>query len=277
MVKKIQQKEKTVVVSKAVDRFSFQAFSGFINANFSLIILLVMAFVLGFLSGSLWTENRMLRNGAGNGVADTAGGDAAAAAAAQKKLETIALFDPKTDHFRGNKDAKVTLIEYSDFECPYCNKFHPTMVDLMAKYSDKLVWVYRHYPLSFHPNAEPLAQASECVNTYGSQDAFWKFSDSVYTKMNDGTIFGTDPTNKKVSEEMVLSLAAVAGADRNKVKACIDSKEMATKVKDSQASGTKAGITGTPGTVIISKKGGIELIPGALPLEQVEAMLEKHL
>lgn len=277
MAKKNQQKEKTIVVSPAVDRFSFQAFSSFVNANFSLIILLVMAFVLGFLSGSLWTENRILKNGGGTGVADTAGADAAAAAAAQKKLETIALFDPKTDHFRGNKDAKVTLIEYSDFECPYCNKFHPTMLDLMEKYSDQLVWVYRHYPLSFHPNAEPLAQASECVNTYGSQDAFWKFSDSIYTKMSDGSIYGADTTNKKVSEEMILSLAAAAGADRNKVKVCLDSKEMATKVKESQASGTKAGITGTPGTVIISKKGGIELIPGALPLEQVEVMLEKHL
>lgn len=277
MAKKNQQKEKTVVVSQATDRFSFQAFSSFVNTNFSLIILLVMAFVLGFLSGSLWTENRILKNGSGAGVADTAGADAAAAAAAQKKLETVALFDPKTDHFRGNKDAKVVLIEYSDFECPYCNKFHPTMVDLMEKYSDQLVWIYRHYPLSFHPNAQPLAEASECVNTYGSQEAFWKFGDSVYAKMNDGSIFGTDTTNKKVSEEMILSLAAAAGADRNKVKACIDSKEMATKVKDSQASGTKAGITGTPGTVIISKKGGYELIPGALPLEQVEAMLEKHL
>lgn len=277
MAKKIQQKEKTAIVSQTADRFSFQAFSSFVNANFSLIILLIMAFVLGFLSGSLWTENRILKNESGAGVADTAGADSAAAAAAQKKLESVALFDPKTDHFRGNKDAKVTLIEYSDFECPYCNKFHPTMLALMEKYSDQLVWVYRHYPLSFHPNAEPLAQASECVNTYGSKEAFWKFGDSIYTKMGDGSIYGTDPTNKKVSEDMILSLAAAAGADRNKVKACIDSKEMATKVKESQASGTKAGITGTPGTIIISKKGGFELIPGALPLEQVEVMLEKHL
>jgi protein-disulfide isomerase len=270
MAKKPQEKEVPLVESK----FSFKAFSNFINSNFSLIILLVMGFVLGFLSGSLWTENRILKNG---GTGTAAVDDKGAAAAAQKKLEGVAVFDPKTDHFRGNKDAKVVLIEYSDFECPFCNKFHPTMVDLMKKYSDKLVWVYRHYPLSFHPNAQPLAEASECVSKYASDDAFWKFGDSVYEKMADGSIFGTDPANKKVSEDMILSLATAAGADKSKVKACIDSKEMTQKVKDSQASGTKAGVTGTPGTIIMSKKGGVELIPGALPLEQVETMLEKHL
>ena len=273
MAKKILAKE----APQADGRFSFQAFSSFVNTNFSLIILLVVAFTLGFLSGSLWTENRILKNGSPSAVVDTTAADKAAAAAAQKKLEGVPSFDPKTDHFRGNSDAKVVLIEYSDFECPYCNKFHPTMVELMAKYSDKIAWVYRHFPLSFHPNAQPLGEASECVSAYGGEDAFWKFSDSVYEKMGDGTIFGTDTTNKKVSEDMILTLASAAGADRNKVKACIDSKEMSKKVKDSQAGGAKAGVTGTPGTIIISKKGGLELIPGALPLEQVEIMLEKHL
>lgn len=274
----VVSKTPAQIPTQASSKFSFQAFSDFVNANFALIILLVMAFVLGFISGSLWTENRMLRNGSANGgVADNAKADAAAAAAAQKKLEGVQKFDPQTDHFRGNKDAKVVLIEYSDFECPFCNKFHPTMVDLMAKYGDKIAWVYRHFPLSFHQNAQPLAEASECVAKYGNEAAFWKFGDSVYAKMNDGSIFGTDASNKKVSEEMTLSLASAAGADAAKVKACIDSKEMSQKVKDSQTTGTKAGITGTPGTIIISKKGGVELIPGALPLEQVEAMLEKHL
>lgn len=271
MAKKGLEKEMPPKVSK----FSFKVFSDFVNANFALIVLLIMAFALGFLSGSLWKENQILKS-AGDNTAKNAAADKAAAAAAQKKLESVAPFDPKTDHYRGNKDASIVLMEYSDYECPYCNKFHPTMVDLMSKYSDKVVWVYRHYPLSFHPNAQPLAEASECVATYGSNDAFWKFSDSVYEKMGDGTIFGKD-ASKVVSEDTILSLATAAGADRNKVKACIDSKEMTQKVKDSQATGNKAGITGTPGTIIISKKGGTELIPGALPIEQVEAMLEKHL
>ena len=273
MAKKIQQKETPQLVAS---KFSLKAFSDFVNANFSIIILLIMAFLLGFLTGSLWRENRMLKNGIGTGgtvAADTT----AAEAAAKKKLESLPAFDAKTDHFRGNKNAKVVLVEYSDYECPYCNKFHPTMVDLMEKYGDQIAWVYRHFPLSFHPNAQPLAEASECVATYGSEDAFWKFSDSVYEKMADGSIFGTDTTNKIVSEEMILSLAAAAGADTNKVKACLDADEMAQSVKDDQTGGSKAGVSGTPGTIIVSKKGGFELIPGALPIDQVEALLAKHL
>jgi protein-disulfide isomerase len=260
----------------AVNRFSFDAFSSFVNANFSLIIILVLAFVLGFLSGSLWTENRILKSG--TMVADNqAAADEAAAAAAKEKLKQVPAFDPEKDHYRGNKDAKVVLIEYSDFECPFCNRFHPTMLDLMEKYGDEVAWVYRHFPLSFHPNAQPLAEASECVAAYGGAEAFWKFTDSVYEAMGDGSIYGTDSTAKKVSTDMMVSLATTAGANPTSVKACIDNKEMAQKVKDSQAGGSKAGVTGTPGTIIVSKKGGYDLVPGALPLEQVEALLANHL
>lgn len=276
MAKKAMRKEN----SPMENRFSFQAFSDFVNANFSLIILLVVAFVLGFMSGSLWTENRMLKSGGGAGTLaaeDTAAQDAAAAAAAQKKLEEVPAFDPSKDLFRGNQDADVVMIEYSDFECPFCNRFHPTMLSVMEKYGDQIAWVYRHFPLSFHPNAQPLAEASECVAKYGSSDAFWSFTDQVYEKMGDGTIYGTDAASKKVTTDMMVSLAQAAGANGNSVRTCIDSKEMSQKVKDSQAGGSKAGVTGTPGTIIISEKGGYELVPGALPFEQVEAMLQKHL
>lgn len=272
MAKKDLVKEST----QALRKFSFKAFSDFVNSNFSLIILLVMAFVLGFLGGSLWKENQILKSGR-NSLLQAGDQQASAEAAAVKKLEAVPTFNPKTDHFRGNEKAKVVMIEYSDYECPYCNKFHPTMVELMKKYPNDIAWVYRHYPFSFHPNAQPLGEASECVATYGSNEAFWKFSDRVYEKMADGSIYGTNPENKQVSEEMILALANEAGANRSQVKACLDKNEMTQKVKDSAAGGSKAGITATPGTIIISKKGGFELVPGALPLAQIETMLEKHL
>lgn len=261
--------------TQALKKFSFKAFSDFINSNFSLIILLVMAFVLGFLGGSLWKENQILKSSGSNLVQNN--DQAAAEAAAAKKLESVPAFDPTTDHFRGNEKAKVVMIEYSDYECPYCNKFHPTMIELLKKYPNDIAWVYRHFPLSFHPNAQPLAEASECVATYAGNEAFWKFSDKVYEKMADGSIYGTNVENKKVSEEMILSLANEAGANRNQVKTCLDNDEMLQKVKDSASGGSKAGVTGTPGTIIISKKGGFELVPGALPLTQIETMLEEHI
>src|SRR3989338_3572308 len=87
--------------------------------------------------------------------------------------------DPKEDHIRGNPDAKVSVIEYSDFECPFCKRHHPTMTQIMDAYGDDVNWVYRHYPLSFHPNAEPSALASECVAEIGGNDAFWGFVDKL--------------------------------------------------------------------------------------------------
>ncbi len=273
MAKNMQQKESPQLTGS----FSLKSFSDFINANFSLIILLIMAFVSGFLVGSLWKENQLLKSG-GNNLAQVNNQDPEAEAqAATKLLEKVPAFDAKNDHFRGNEKAKVVFIEYSDYECPYCNKFHPTMIELMKKYPNDIAWVYRHFPLSFHPNAQPLAEASECVAKYASNEAFWKFSDSVYEKMADGSIYGTDLESKKVSEETILTLAVAAGANRNQVKTCLDNDEMAKAVKDDMTGGSNAGITGTPGTIIISQKGGFELIPGALDLASVETMLAKHL
>jgi hypothetical protein len=72
------------------------------------------------------------------------------------------------DHIRGNKNAKVFLVEYSDFECPFCARFHPTAQQVLDEYGDDVAWVYSHFPLDQrHPNARPAAEASECVSEIG--------------------------------------------------------------------------------------------------------------
>lgn len=259
-------------------RFSFAAFSDFVNQNFSLIILLVIAFALGFLSGSLWTENKMLRSGVTVG-GNVQGDDAAAqAAAAAEALKQTPKFDPKTDRYRGNKDAKVVMIEYSDFECPFCARFHPTMEQVMDEYGDDVVWVYRHFPLSFHPYAQMLAEVSECVAKDAGNDGFWKFADAVYEQASAGALYDTNPTTQErtVNKDKILALARSAGAGAG-LQSCLDNQEMAQLVKDQMAAASAAGISGTPGTVIISKKGGHELVPGALPFDQVSVMLKNHL
>lgn len=85
-----------------------------------------------------------------------------------------------TDHIKGDKDASITIIEYSDMECPYCQRFHPTMQQVINDYGDKVNWVYRHFPLtSIHPNAMNLALSSECVAELEGNDKFWEFVDST--------------------------------------------------------------------------------------------------
>ena len=90
------------------------------------------------------------------------------------------------DHIRGNPNAPIVIVEYSDLECPFCKSFHETMNKVMANYGNdgKVAWVYRQFPLEqLHPNAPTLAQASECVAELGGNDAFWKFSDKIFNEI----------------------------------------------------------------------------------------------
>ncbi len=87
------------------------------------------------------------------------------------------------DHIRGNPNAPVSLIEYSDFECPFCKRFHDTAKQIVQQYGGKVNWVYRHFPLDFHnPAAQREAEAAECAAELGGNEAFWRFTDLIYTR-----------------------------------------------------------------------------------------------
>lgn len=99
---------------------------------------------------------------------------------ASKPNLSVPAIDFSRDHIRGNKKAKVVVIEYSDFQCPFCQRVHPTYKQILETYGDDVMWVYRHFPLSFHPKAMPAALASECAYEQGGNDAFWKFADELF-------------------------------------------------------------------------------------------------
>lgn len=86
-----------------------------------------------------------------------------------------------SDHLKGSNDAKVALIEYSDYDCPYCGTFHETANKISEEYKDDLVWVYRHFPLTqLHPEAMAKSIASECVAKLAGNEQFWDFSDFLF-------------------------------------------------------------------------------------------------
>lgn len=210
-------------------------------------------------------------------------------AAQGKDLINGALSEPTTeiadvtnsDHIRGDKNAKIVLIEYSDLECPYCKVYHETVKKLYDEYSKtgQVAWVYRHFPLSYgeavlHRQAAKEAEATECAYELGGDDAFWKFTDSIYatTKSNDGLDLSTMP-----------ALAEAAGVDKAKFSACVDSGKYADKVKEAYEAGLKAGAEGTPYTVIRFKGQNIPLVDaqgrglGALPYDVFKKVIDKML
>ena len=86
------------------------------------------------------------------------------------------------EYIRGNPNAQVTLVEFSDLQCPFCKRFHPTVQQVLAEYGDQVRWIYRHYPIDqLHPHARPAAEASECLAEQKGAEGFWQFIDAVFT------------------------------------------------------------------------------------------------
>lgn len=101
---------------------------------------------------------------------------------------TVVPPDVNSDHIKGDKGAEISLIVYTDFQCPYCGRVHPTLQQLVDKYKGQVNWVYRHFPLSFHQNAQIAAEATECAADLAGNEAFWQFTDKMFEKGTDKEI-----------------------------------------------------------------------------------------
>lgn len=208
----------------------------------------------------------------GGAASEVARNDRPAAAAqpspSAQPSPAVAAGDPaevtKDDHVRGDKKAKVSIIEYSDFECPFCSRFHPTMVQALEEYGDDINWVYRHFPLSFHVQATPSALASECVAEQKGDDGFWTFADAMFENQ------------ARLGTALYSEIAESIGVDMGQYNDCFDSQKYLSKVQDNQTDGASAGVTGTPGSFIVTKNGA-QLISGAVPYSQIKAAIEANL
>jgi protein-disulfide isomerase len=170
------------------------------------------------------------------------------------------------DHVLGPNNAKVTLIAYSDFQCPFCQRFHPTALKLVNDYKGKVRLVFRSFPLSsIHPQAQKASEAAECVASLKGNDAFWKYADALF--QNQDTL----------SETLFADLAVKAGVNKGAFQSCLSSGKFAAKVNASEAEGASAGVQGTPATFVIAPDGSAELMGGALPYEQAKTYIERAL
>ncbi len=159
----------------------------------------------------------------------------------------------------GKQGAPVTLIEFSDFQCPFCTRFAPTLKQVNQKYGDKVHIVYRQYPiLSLHPNAFKASEASLCANDQGK---FWELHDWMFANQ---ARLGVADLKQKAGE---------LGMDRKKFDTCLDTGRYVEQVQKDMADGVKVGITGTPAVFI----NGVELKGGAVPFETVAAAIDQEL
>ena len=172
------------------------------------------------------------------------------------------------DHIQGNPNADIIIVEYSDFQCPYCTRFHGTMKRIMDDYgnSGKVAWVFRHFPIKNHPKAMPAAIASECVATLAGEDKFWDFSDQVFANQKENL----EPEKMK---EIAISL----GADEKKYDACISENKSKERVNKDYEDGLKIAKVdpnfGTPYNILIPKNGQMFPLGGAVPYSTVKQII----
>ncbi len=195
-------------------------------------------------------------------------------AAVQKRRDTAGAVKPVDgeDHILGNPNAPVKLVEFSDFECPFCKRFHLTMKRLMKEYGKegKVAWVYRHFPLdSLHSKARKEAQAAECANELGGNEAFWAYTDRL---------FEVTPSNNRLDLAVLPRIAEKIGLDRAKFEACLEGDSRGGKYADhieaDLQDAAASGGTGTPYSLVIAPNGKTFPITGAQPYAAVKAIID---
>jgi predicted DsbA family dithiol-disulfide isomerase len=158
---------------------------------------------------------------------------------------------------RGPKVAPVTIVEYSDFHCPYCRRVQPTLLQLLAKYPTQVRLIYKHLPLdNLHPQARKFAEASWCA---GEQNRFWQFHDAVYAEAN--------PMGVALS-----ALAGKSGLDVAQFESCVASGKAASIVQAQANEGARHGVNGTPGFFINGRP-----LSGAVPYETFVRFIDEEL
>ncbi len=157
----------------------------------------------------------------------------------------------------GPVGSPVTIIEFSDFQCPFCSRVNPSIDQAKATFGDKVRFVFRQFPLNIHPQAPKAAEASLCANEQGK---FWEMHDALFANQ------------QKLSVPDLKATALTIGVDAAKFDACLDSGKMAEIVARDMADGQTAGVSGTPALFVNGR-----FINGAVPYEELAKVINDEL
>lgn len=174
--------------------------------------------------------------------------------------DTVRRVDVSTDDDPsiGPDNAPITIIEFSDYQCPYCEVWYNQVYkQLLAAYPDQIRFVYRDLPLPMHPEAIPAAEAANCA---GEQNAYWKYHDALF-----GQQYGL---NRAAYEHYASDL----GLDAKTFAACLDSHRYKSEIQADAADAARVGISGTPSFVVNGR-----VLIGALPLADFKAVIDEEL
>jgi predicted DsbA family dithiol-disulfide isomerase len=161
----------------------------------------------------------------------------------------------------GPKDAKVKIVEFSDFQCPYCKAFHPVLKQALDEYEDRILFSYKHLPLSFHPQANNAALASECANEQGK---FFEYGDMLFARQ--------DEWSKSEGTSKFKEYASRIGLRASQFNQCLDDRKYQDKVDADTAEAQKFGVSGTPGTFVNG-----QFIGGLTTAEEVKRIVDEEL
>lgn len=159
-------------------------------------------------------------------------------------------------YFYGDKRAGTTIVEFSDIECPFCARVHPTIKQLVDESNGMIRWEYRHLPLSIHSNAYNGAIAVECVGKLTKGEQFWPYLDVLFANQ------------RSHSDSFYREAAINLGVDGEKYDTCIIDPTMAARVDADLAAAQQYGANGTPHSIILYPDGTSKPVSGALPYEQ---------
>ncbi|HEY0964835.1 MAG TPA: thioredoxin domain-containing protein [Candidatus Paceibacterota bacterium] len=150
-----------------------------------------------------------------------------------------------TDYIRGNPNAPILIVEYSDYDCPFCKQYHTSLVQIMDEYgvTGRVAWVYRQFPIAqLHPNSPKVSEAALCVGSIGGNEAFWKFSDLIFEERD---------IEEMTNVVALPDYAVEVGVKKEDYIRCMEDKKMEEVVKKSIEDAFNIGARGTPYTVIM--------------------------